>query len=179
MKDAVNLGMSIMDNYFDKIDPKKSRAGDDDDENDADEQADSDDENLKNQGDLIIYESKDPYVLHNLPFVIGSNLYLESDHIGLKDMESDEEAKPGDDDNDEDDDDDDDSDDDESVANQQTGKHAKSDSDESTDDSDDDDFKALSKPTPKKQNVFAESDDDDDDGGLFKPDKKDVRKLSI
>lgn len=40
---------------------------------------------------MIIYEAKDPYVLRSLPYLIGSQAFLEHDHVGLKDLDSEEE----------------------------------------------------------------------------------------
>jgi WASH complex subunit FAM21 len=82
INDAVNIGMSIMDKYFTKI------------ENTNKDKDDIDDEDMEeNEEDVDIYEVKDPYVLRNLPHLIGSAAYLEDDHVGLIDYEDEEEIK--------------------------------------------------------------------------------------
>lgn len=82
INEAVNIGMSIMDKYFMKI------------ENTNKEKDDTEDEDIEeNEEDIDIYEVKDPYVLRNLPHLIGSAAYLEDDHVGLIDYEDEEEAK--------------------------------------------------------------------------------------
>ena len=43
--------------------------------------------------DLIIYEPKNPYLLRSLPYLIGSKAYLDNDHVGLKDLDSEDEAE--------------------------------------------------------------------------------------
>ncbi|RNA16966.1 WASH complex subunit FAM21C-like [Brachionus plicatilis] len=72
--ESVQIGMSIMDTYFDQIDGSKLDESDDEDDQDKNE-------------DLVIYETKDPYVLRSLPYLIGSDAYLENDHVGLKDLD--------------------------------------------------------------------------------------------
>ena len=159
MKDAVNIGMSIMDSYFDKIDPKKQRDGEDGYDEDKDAaQPDSDDETAaayanEAAADVVIYESKDPYVLHNLPFIIGTQLYLESDDVGLKDLESEAE--------------DDQEEEEESSSSEESSEQSSDEEDEESD------APPARKPDKAKQkDMFAASDDDDDD--LFKSDKKNV-----
>lgn len=84
-----------MDTYFDRLDSrtlKKAGDGASMDEDDEDVAA-GDFEAAANLEDLIIYESKDPYVLRSLPYLIGSQGYLENDHVGLKDLESEDEEE--------------------------------------------------------------------------------------
>lgn len=82
--EAVNVGMSIEDNYFDKLDPKDLKKGDESD----------DEPDLNVEGsELIIYEPKNPYLLRSLPYLIGSKAYLDNDHVGLKDLDSEDEAE--------------------------------------------------------------------------------------
>jgi WASH complex subunit FAM21 len=83
MNEAVLVGMSIMDTYFEKLDPKQE----------SDDESDDDGANFKNKdsSELFIYETKDPYVLRSLPYLIGSQAFLDNDHVGLKDLDSDDE----------------------------------------------------------------------------------------
>lgn len=80
-----------MDTYFDRLDPRALK-------NESDSEDDGRDLDIINaagdgEEDLEIYESKDPYVLRSLPYLIGSKEYLENDHVGLKDLESEEEEE--------------------------------------------------------------------------------------
>ena len=81
INEAVKLGMSIEDNYFEKLEAKKGEESDDEPE-------------LNVEGvDLIIYEAKNPYQLRSLPYIIGSKAYLDNDHVGLRDLESEDEEE--------------------------------------------------------------------------------------
>jgi WASH complex subunit FAM21 len=60
-----------MDSYFDKLSVNELEQ----------------DDEPSNQEDIIVYETKDPYVLRSLPYLIGSQLYIENDHVGLNDLE--------------------------------------------------------------------------------------------
>ena len=91
INEAVNIGMSIMDNYFDRIDASEIKKVNESDNEDNEENIEIELKNKKDAEELIVYESKDPYVLHSLPYLIGSKLYLENDHVGLKDLDSEEE----------------------------------------------------------------------------------------
>jgi WASH complex subunit FAM21 len=147
INEAVQIGISIMDKYFQKLDGKDmNRDGDDDDDDDEDD-------------DLVIYEAKDPYILRSLPYLIGSPLYLENDHVGLRDdFDGDEKVS-------EDDDEDDDVD--------ENGKVEQS-TDDDSDESDESEKNDLF-DNKKEHNVAVsnnhDDDDDDDDGDLFKTTK--------
>jgi len=84
-----------MDTYFEKLDPKQSNSDDDDDE-------DSNQNMNTDQNDMFIYETKDPYVLRSLPYLIGSQQFLDNDHVGLKDLDSEDEIEEEDDEEEED-----------------------------------------------------------------------------
>jgi hypothetical protein len=140
INEALNIGMSIMDNYFDKIDVNalKKEAGSDE-EDEGEEEIEAELKKQKGAEELIIYETKDPYVLHSLPYLIGTNSYLENDHVGLKDFDSEEEE--------------------EEVEEQ---------IDEEEDSENEDDFDAPSKEQPKrKTSVSTQSDDDSDKSDVF------------
>jgi WASH complex subunit FAM21 len=101
MNEAVIMGMSIMDTYFERLDPNQAKSANSDQDDD-----DEDDilaANTSSNVDLFIYETKDPYVLRSLPYLIGSQAFLDNDHVGLKDLDSeDEEIDAGDEENGED-----------------------------------------------------------------------------
>ncbi len=91
MTEACLAGMSIMDTYFDKLNAKDIKRNDNlggDYEEEEEEEAITGNEN---PDDLVIYEAKDPYVLRSLPYLIGSQAFLDNDHVGLKDLDSDDE----------------------------------------------------------------------------------------
>jgi hypothetical protein len=168
MKDAVNIGMSIMDTYFDKIDPKALKKDDNDDDDDDD--ANSDDDQLNTNADIVVYESKDPYVLHNLPYIIGSQMYMESDDVGLKDFESEDENEEEDDEEVKD----------EEESEEETDEQDESDNQSTSEDSESESEKDESKSNRPKQAIqnkpvsMLDDDDDDEDNDFFKTEKKNV-----
>ena len=91
MNEAVNIGMSIMDNYFEKLDPKQAKSADSDQDDDEVDMLVANASNV----DFFIYETKDPYVLRSLPYLIGSQAFLDNDHVGLRDLDSDDEEMDG------------------------------------------------------------------------------------
>ncbi|XP_054720305.1 WASH complex subunit 2-like isoform X2 [Uloborus diversus] len=68
---AVELGLAVLDQAFDKIN--------------VNEISDSDDEDLSSEGRTIL-EPKDPYEHRPLPFIIGSTEFQNCDHAGLKEL---------------------------------------------------------------------------------------------
>lgn len=164
MKDALNIGMSIMDNYFDKIDPRKARK-DDDDEYDAQPEYSDDEDAVKDNPDIVIYESKDQYVLHDLPYIIGTQDYLENDHVGLRDVESEGESENEEDDN---------------VAvgedQQESDETASETGSEEETESEQDTKPSKTKTTPSRPQTMFEADSDGDDD-LFKSSNKRVRNI--
>lgn len=66
MNEAVTIGMSIMDTYFERLDPKQTK-----NESDQDDDDDEEDKNATETNDTFIYETKDPYVLRSLPYLIN------------------------------------------------------------------------------------------------------------
>ncbi|KAG8192513.1 hypothetical protein JTE90_018033 [Oedothorax gibbosus] len=68
---AVELGLSVLDQAFNKIS--------------VSELSDSDDEELSSEGRMIL-EPKDPYESRPLPFIIGSDEFQNSDYAGLQDL---------------------------------------------------------------------------------------------
>lgn len=163
-----------MDTYFDKLDPKALKREDElEDESD-----DEDTKNFEaaaggNRDELAIYESKDPYVLRSLPYLIGSTGYLDNDHVGLKDLESEDEEEEAE----------------EEPMELQKSSESSSEEEESEheeerevkkrvvtkkddyseEDESEEEPKKVVAPTEKKkpkkeENLFEESDDEDDDG---------------
>lgn len=176
INEAVGIGCSIMDTYFDRLDSRAlKKAGGEDasiDEDEDEEVAAGNFEAAANLEDFIIYESKDPYVLRSLPYLIGSQGYLENDHVGLKDLESDEEE--------EEDEMETEAKDDSSVSSssspsedeEDTGTKKESqpskkrvvDEDSASEKSSVKSFDRLAGKKKKEENLFDESEEDDDDG---------------
>ena len=103
ISESIQIGLSIMDKYFEKIDSKTIANNDDDDE------YEDNDNKYENPEGLILYELKDPYILRPLPYLIGSSQSIEDDSIGLRDTDEDddEEEEEAEDDEKIDDEDDD------------------------------------------------------------------------
>jgi WASH complex subunit FAM21 len=78
INEAVSLGISLMDKYFNKLDGKELNK--DDEDKDEGEEAE----------DLVIFEAKDPYQLRSLPYLIGTPSYLEDEFVGLKEVDEEE-----------------------------------------------------------------------------------------
>ena len=174
------MGISIMDNYFEKLDTSKM----------SEDELDVHDEELakyqSNSEDFVVYEAKDPYILRSLPYLIGSSLYLENDHIGLEENLSDEE---------------DDSDYDEELkkieANKETDDDEESETETDSDAESDADkpahpapslnFAQPSKETKerknvvKKSNMFSSSSEEsgEENEDLFSSKKNNVKTLSF
>ena len=154
INEAIQIGISIMDKYFQKLDGKAVANEEDDEDEDGDD-------------DLVIYEAKDPYILRSLPFLIGSPLYLENDHVGLRD-DFDDEKEINDEEEDEEDEEDE-------VEDKESEKGASSDS--STDDDDEETRNETKKDIFNNKNKNSEDDDDDDN--LFKVNKNEVIKTVV
>ena len=139
---AVTIGLSIMDNYID-IDGDNVNGFDGNDGNYDDEDVYGD-----NDGEVHIYEAKDPYILRNLPYLIGPAQYLENDDIGnyLKDLDADDEEE------------------------EEEVEEEKDDEDEDVDEKEDNDNKAATSQS-RKANEKDDEDDDEDDGDLFATNK--------
>ena len=160
VNEAIQIGISIMDKYFEKLD-SKDIAGDGD--------ADEDEEGMEE--DLVIYEVKDPYILRSLPYLIGSPLYIENDHVGLRDDFEEEKVEEVDEQTDE-------KDENGSQANRVSDDEDED--DEKTDEESEDDL--FDEKNKKKDPITSitknnkNDDDDDNDGDLFN-DKSDVNLL--
>jgi len=75
--ESLQLGLNVMDSYFDRLSVNEPEQEDE----------------PNKQDDIIVYETKDPYVLRSLPYLIGSQLYMENDHVGLNDLEEESEQE--------------------------------------------------------------------------------------
>ena len=144
VNEAIQIGISIMDKYFEKLENKEN--GDEDEEE-------------GNEEDLVIYEAKDPYILRSLPYLIGSPLYMENDHVGLRDDFDEEEVNE-------------EIDVDEEEKNENINKPSNSTTDDDDDDDDDDDEESEDdlfneQQKPEEQTNKNKSDDEDDDGDIF------------
>ena len=162
---ALKLGIDVMQNSFDKIEPAQESSkqkdtsgnggeGDDDDDDDDEEEEKAEMENME-----AIFEPKDPYALRPLPYVIGSVQFLQSDDVGLLLAESDESE-----------DEDEEEEEDDSEAEKEKPTAIVSDdgfSDDLDKDSDDDDSESdedgESKPRRSRAAKPFASDDSDDD----------------
>lgn len=170
INEALNVGMSIMDNYFDKIDVNAlKKEGRSDDEDEGEEEIEAELKKQKGAEELIVYETKDPYVLHSLPYLIGSQSYLENDHVGLKDFDSEDETEE--EELEEEDEEEDTNEEDIDEPSKEQSKRKDSMSSQSDDDSEKSDvFGSSSKKKYQNDDKSDEETDDDDD--MFKTKKK-------
>jgi WASH complex subunit FAM21 len=152
VNEAIQIGISIMDKYFEKLENKEN--GDEDEEE-------------GNEEDLVIYEAKDPYILRSLPYLIGSPLYMENDHVGLRDDFDEEEEEEVNEEIDED----------EKEENINKVSDSTTDDDDDEEESEDDLFNEQQKPEQTNKNK-SDDDDEDDDGDIFNT-KSTVRDLFL
>ncbi|XP_061490757.1 WASH complex subunit 2-like isoform X3 [Rhineura floridana] len=75
IQEAVNYGLQVLDSAFEQLDIK---AGNSDSEEETNERVE------------LILEPKDLYIDRPLPYLIGSQLFMEQDDIGLGDLSSEE-----------------------------------------------------------------------------------------
>ncbi|CAI5774183.1 Hypothetical predicted protein [Podarcis lilfordi] len=75
IQEAVNYGLQVLDNAFEQLDIK---AGNSDSEEETNERIE------------LILEPKDLYIDRPLPYLIGSQLFMEQDDVGLGDFSSEE-----------------------------------------------------------------------------------------
>ncbi|XP_041123962.1 WASH complex subunit 2 isoform X2 [Polyodon spathula] len=76
VQEAVNYGLRVLDSAFEQLDMKAGNS-------------DSEDEEANDRVEPIL-EPKDLYVDRPLPYLIGSQLFMEQDDVGLGDLSSDE-----------------------------------------------------------------------------------------
>ncbi|XP_029925809.1 WASH complex subunit 2A isoform X2 [Myripristis murdjan] len=76
MQEAVNYGLRVLDSAFEQLDIKAGNS-------------DSEDEEATDKVEAIL-EPKDLYVDRPLPYLIGSQAFMEQDDVGLGDLSSDE-----------------------------------------------------------------------------------------
>ncbi|XP_034993539.1 WASH complex subunit 2A isoform X3 [Zootoca vivipara] len=75
IQEAVNYGLQVLDSAFEQVDIK---AGNSDSEEETNERVE------------LILEPKDLYIDRPLPYLIGSQLFMEQDDVGLGDLSSEE-----------------------------------------------------------------------------------------
>ncbi|KAJ6661704.1 hypothetical protein lerEdw1_013226 [Lerista edwardsae] len=75
IQEAVNYGLQVLDSAFEQLDIK---AGNSDSEEETNERVE------------LILEPKDLYIDRPLPYLIGSQLFMEQDDVGLGDLSSEE-----------------------------------------------------------------------------------------
>ncbi|XP_045578347.1 WASH complex subunit 2C isoform X8 [Salmo salar] len=138
VQEAVNFGLRVLDSAFEQLDIKAGNS-------------DSEDEEATDRVEPIL-EPKDLYVDRPLPYLIGSQLFMEQDDVGLGDLSSEEISIDSDRD---------------SVIDSEDGK----DTDQSDEDFDEEGPSSIKKKSSmlsdddegEESDIFGESDKDDDD----------------
>lgn len=145
MQEAVNYGLKVLESAFEHLDIKAGNS-------------DSEDEEVTDRVEAIL-EPKDLYVDRPLPYLIGSQAFMEQDDVGLGDLSSDEMSVDSDRD---------------SVIESEDGKEAVH-SDDDFDQEEDDGHNNIKKKSSmlsyeddeeeedEDSDIFGESDGDDDD----------------
>ncbi|XP_055576136.1 WASH complex subunit 2 isoform X2 [Falco cherrug] len=133
IQEAVNYGLQVLDSAFEQLDIKAGNS-------------DSEEEESNERVELIL-EPKDLYIDRPLPYLIGSQQFMEQDDVGLGDLSSEEGSVDSD-------------------------RGSVIDSEEKDEEETDDEF---GNPSEDEQKTTAQmSDEDDYDGGdLFDSDKED------
>uniref|UniRef100_H3CTE0 FAM21/CAPZIP domain-containing protein n=1 Tax=Tetraodon nigroviridis TaxID=99883 RepID=H3CTE0_TETNG len=132
MQEAVNYGLKVLDSAFEHLDIKAGNS-------------DSEDEEVTDKVEAIL-EPKDLYVDRPLPYLIGSQAFMEQDDVGLGDLSSDEMSVDSDRD---------------SVLESEDGKEvAQSDEDVDQDDK-------ISHNNIKKKSSMVSYDEEDEDSDIF------------
>ncbi|XP_069548739.1 WASH complex subunit 2 isoform X2 [Brachyistius frenatus] len=145
MQEAVNYGLKVLESAFEHLDIKAGNS-------------DSEDEEVTDRVEAIL-EPKDLYVDRPLPYLIGSQAFMEQDDVGLGDLSSDEMSVDSDRD---------------SVIESEDGKEAVQ-SDEDFDQEEDEGHNVIQ----KKSSMMSYDDDEeeeeeDDDSDIFgESDKED------
>ncbi|XP_062256903.1 WASH complex subunit 2 isoform X2 [Platichthys flesus] len=129
MQEAVNYGLKVLESAFEHLDIKAGNS-------------DSEDEEATDRVEAIL-EPKDLYVDRPLPYLIGSQAFMEQEDVGLGDLSSDEMSVDSDRD---------------SVIESEDGKEA----DHSDEDFDQDEVEVHNN-IKKKSSMLSYDDDDDDD----------------
>ncbi|XP_008277986.1 WASH complex subunit FAM21 isoform X2 [Stegastes partitus] len=145
MQEAVNYGLKVLESAFEHLDIKAGNS-------------DSEDEEVTDRVEAIL-EPKDLYVDRPLPYLIGSQAFMEQDDVGLGDLSSDEMSVDSDRDSvieSEDDKDADHSDDDFNQEEDEVHSIIKKKSSMMSYDDDEED-------EDEDSDIFGESDKDDDD----------------
>nr|XP_057914869.1 WASH complex subunit 2 isoform X3 [Doryrhamphus excisus] len=141
MQEAVNYGLKVLESAFEHLDIKAGNS-------------DSEDEEANDRGGAIL-EPKDLYVDRPLPFLIGSQAFMEQDDVGLGDLSSDEMSVDSERD---------------SVIESDDGKDADNSDDEFMQETDD----GLHSMKKKSSMLsYEEDEDDDEDSDIFGESDKD------
>lgn len=135
MQEAVNFGLKVLESAFEHLDIKAGNS-------------DSEDEEATDRVETIL-EPKDLYVDRPLPYLIGSQAFMEQDDVGLGDLSSDEMSVDSDRD---------------SVIDSEDGKEAVQ-SDE--DFNQDDDHEPTNIKKKSSMISFDDDDEEDDDSDIF------------
>ncbi|XP_066991441.2 WASH complex subunit 2 [Anabrus simplex] len=79
IKEALVKGMALLDSHFDVVDVPAS---------------DSEEEESSASTGRVFLEARNPYMMRPLPCLIGSKEFMEDDHVGLGELQSDTEESP-------------------------------------------------------------------------------------
>ncbi|XP_072247086.1 WASH complex subunit 2 isoform X2 [Leuresthes tenuis] len=141
MQEAVNYGLKVLESAFEHLDIKAGNS-------------DSEDEEITDRVEAIL-EPKDLYVDRPLPYLIGSQAFMEQDDVGLGDLSSDEMSVDSDRD---------------SVIESEDGKEAHSDEDF---DQDEEEVHNNNKKKSSMMSYEEDEEDEDEDSDIFGDSDKD------
>ncbi|XP_055576138.1 WASH complex subunit 2C isoform X4 [Falco cherrug] len=134
IQEAVNYGLQVLDSAFEQLDIKAGNS-------------DSEEEESNERVELIL-EPKDLYIDRPLPYLIGSQQFMEQDDVGLGDLSSEEGSVDSD-------------------------RGSVIDSEEKDEEETDDEFGNPSEDEQKTKTAQMSDEDDYDGGDLFDSDKED------
>ncbi|KAM6997998.1 WASH complex subunit 2 isoform 3-T3 [Tautogolabrus adspersus] len=138
MQEAVNYGLSVLESAFEHLDIKAGNS-------------DSEDEDLTDRVEAIL-EPKDLYVDRPLPYLIGSQAFMEQEDVGLGDLSSDEMSVDSDRD---------------SVIESEEGKEAVQSDDDFIQEEDEDHNNFKKKSSMLSYDDDDEEEEDDEDSDIF------------
>ncbi|CAH2321773.1 Hypothetical predicted protein [Pelobates cultripes] len=134
IQEAVNYGLQVLESAFEQLDIKAGNS-------------DSEDEEVNGRVELIL-EPKDLYIDRPLPHLIGSQLFMQQDDVGLGDISSEEGSVDND------------------RGSIIDSEEEEEDEEKDNEESDDDDF-GNSEDDKKLRSALSDEDDDDNGSDLF------------
>ncbi|XP_072281172.1 WASH complex subunit 2-like [Pyxicephalus adspersus] len=144
IQEAVNYGLQVLETAFEQLDIKAGNS-------------DSEDEEVNERVDLIL-EPKDLYIDRPLPYLIGSQLFMQQEDVGLGDLSSEE----GSVDNDRG-----------SVIDSEDEEEEDDDDEKDNDEESEDDFGNNSEEEKKLRTVLSDEDEDNGSDLFGESDKED------